>query len=53
MKTELNKGGLQVGSKVTVYCTIDQISKEGGMLGSALKYKSCIVKPVDRWQRVQ
>ena len=53
LKIQLNKGGLQTGNKITVYCTIEQVSREGGLLGSALKYKSCIVKPVYQWQRAQ
>jgi len=39
------------GDKLTLYCTIEMLCKEGGMTGSTLIYKSCIVKPVDKWKK--
>lgn len=39
------------GDKLTVYCTIDTLCKEGGLTGSVLRYKSCIVKPVHDWAK--
>ena len=39
------------GDKLTIYCTIDMLCKEGGLTGSALRYKSCIVKPVQKWAK--
>ena len=37
------------GDKLTLYCTLEMLVKEGGLTGNALKYKSCIVKPVQKW----
>jgi len=39
------------GDKLTIYCTVDSLMKEGGLTGSALRYKSCIVKSVEKWEK--
>ena len=40
------------GDKITLYCEIEILSKEGnGLTDSVLAYKSCILKTVDKWEK--
>ena len=39
------------GDKLTFYCSVDSLMKEGGMTGNALAYKACIVKIVYKWEK--
>ena len=40
------------GDKVTLYCRIDQLVKEGGLTGNTLNRKCLIADPVDAWVAV-
>jgi len=51
LRAQLEKGGLQKGNPIELWCTVDSIAQESGWLKSALKYKSCIVYSVDKWKR--
>lgn len=51
LRSQIKKGGLQKGSSIKLWCSVDEIAPESGWAKSALRYKSCIVKSVDRWER--
>ena len=51
LKEQFSRNGLQKGDKITLFATIEMLSKEGGITGRALAYKSSILKPVHAWSR--
>ena len=51
LRQQIDKGGVQKGSNITLCCTIDSIAQESGPNRNILPVKSCIVKTVDEWSR--
>ncbi len=51
LRQQVLKGGIQNGSSLQLWCTVDQIAPESGWNRSILDRKSCMVHSVDKWER--
>jgi hypothetical protein len=59
-KTRLNNNGVRAaggvfdrydGDKLTLYCTLGNPCKEGGLTGNAAKYKACQIFETQKWEK--
>jgi len=51
LRQQILKGGIQNGSSLQLWCTVDQIAPESGLNRSILNRKSCMVNSVYKWVR--